>query len=173
MMEFQSCFDIIGPIMVGPSSSHTAGVVSIGRFVHEMLGECPEQVEIILYDSFAETYKGHGTDKALIGGLIGMDTDDTRIKDAVIIAKEKNMIVSFLFENSCPYFDHPNTTVIVAKSKNLSITVGGVSLGGGLSKIFLINEQQVDIRLSTSEEIVSMCQHLRQEHIAKSELVEA
>ena len=64
-MEFQSCFDIIGPIMVGPSSSHTAGVVSIGKFIHEWLGGCPEEAQIVFYDSFAETYQGHGTDKAL------------------------------------------------------------------------------------------------------------
>ncbi len=61
-MEFQSCFDIIGPIMVGPSSSHTAGVVSIGKFIHEWIGGCPEKADIVFYDSFAETYQGHGTD---------------------------------------------------------------------------------------------------------------
>lgn len=170
-MEFQSCFDIIGPIMVGPSSSHTAGVVSIGKFVHEMLGECPEKVEIILYDSFAQTYQGHGTDKAIMGGLIGMNTDDKRIRDAIEIAKEQNIDFTFQFEDNCPYFNHPNTTVVSAKSKNLSITVGGASLGGGLSKIFLINEQQVDIRLSTSDDFLSICKGLRQEYFSETELL--
>ncbi len=67
-MVYNSCFDIIGPIMVGPSSSHTAGVVSIGKSVYDFLGGEPEAVQIIFYDSFSETYKGHGTDKAVIGG---------------------------------------------------------------------------------------------------------
>ena len=94
-MEFQSCFDIIGPIMVGPSSSHTAGVVSIGKFIYEWLGGCPEEAKIVFYDSFAETYQGHGTDKVLIGGLLGLATDDTRIRQSIEMAKEYGMQYRF------------------------------------------------------------------------------
>ena len=94
-MEFQSCFDIIGPIMVGPSSSHTAGVVSIGKFIYELLGGLSARGEYLFYDSFSETYQGHGTDKALLGGLLGMDTDDSRIKHSLELAKEYWYAVSF------------------------------------------------------------------------------
>ncbi len=151
-MEFQSCFDIIGPIMVGPSSSHTAGVVSIGKFIYELLGDSPQEVNIVFYDSFAETYQGHGTDKALLGGLLGMDTDDTRIKHSLEWAKEVGMQYNFEFEDICEYYDHPNTTMVTVKHEDRVIKVGGASLGGGLSKIFMINEKMVDIRLSAGDD---------------------
>lgn len=155
-MEFQSCFDIIGPIMVGPSSSHTAGVVSIGKFIYELLGDCPEQANIVFYDSFAETYQGHGTDKALLGGLLGMDTDDTRIKHSLEWAKESGVQYDFQFEDSCVYYDHPNTTIVTAKCGDCVVKVGGASLGGGLSKIFMIDEEMVDIRLSAGDDFSAL-----------------
>lgn len=155
-MEFQSCFDIIGPIMVGPSSSHTAGVVSIGKFIYELLGDCPEEANIVFYDSFAETYQGHGTDKALLGGLLGMDTDDTRIKHSLEWAKEYGLQYDFQFEDSCVYFDHPNTTIVTAKCGDYVVKVGGASLGGGLSKIFMIDEEMVDIRLSAGNDFAAL-----------------
>ncbi|MFC0470500.1 serine dehydratase beta chain [Halalkalibacter kiskunsagensis] len=155
-MKFQSCFDIIGPIMVGPSSSHTAGVVSIGRFIYELLGGCPEETEIIFYDSFAETYQGHGTDKALIGGLLGMDTDDSRIRYAVEMIKQYGLCYEFYLEDSCLEYDHPNTTVVTAKRGECIVKVGGVSLGGGLSKIFMIDEEMIDIRLSAGDDFAAL-----------------
>ncbi|WHY68996.1 serine dehydratase beta chain [Neobacillus sp. SuZ13] len=158
-MEFQSCFDIIGPIMVGPSSSHTAGVVSIGKFIYELLGRCPEETKIVFFDSFAETYQGHGTDKALIGGLIGMNTDDPRIKNSLEWAKEVGMQFHFEFEDKCTYYNHPNTTIVTAKCNNRAVKVGGVSLGGGLSKIFMINGREVDIRLSSGDDFTSLASH--------------
>ncbi len=151
-MEFQSCFDIIGPIMVGPSSSHTAGVVSIGKFIYELLGDYPQETNIVFYDSFAETYQGHGTDKALLGGLLGMNTDDSQIKYALEKAKECGMQYQFEFENICEYMDHPNTTIVTAKRDDHVVTVGGVSLGGGLSKIFMIDDEMVSIRLSAGDD---------------------
>lgn len=155
-MEFQSCFDIIGPIMVGPSSSHTAGVVSIGKFIYELLGDYPQETNIVFYDSFAETYQGHGTDKALLGGLLGMDTDDSRIKNSLEWAKEYGMQYHFDFEDICAYFDHPNTTIVTAKHGDRVVKVGGASLGGGLSKIFMIGEKMVDIRLSAGEDFAAL-----------------
>lgn len=155
-MEFQSCFDIIGPIMVGPSSSHTAGVVSIGKFIYELLGDYPQEVNIVFYDSFAETYQGHGTDKALLGGLLGMDTDDARIKNSLSLAKEIGMQYHFEFEDSCEHFDHPNTTVVTAKRGDRMVKVGGASLGGGLSKIFMIDDNMIDIRLSAGGDFTAL-----------------
>ncbi|SDI73323.1 serine dehydratase beta chain [Natribacillus halophilus] len=161
-MEFQSCFDIIGPIMVGPSSSHTAGAVSIGTFTHELLGGWqPEKVRITLYDSFAQTYQGHGTDKAFIGGLLGMKTNDTGIKDALTMAEENEIDYRFSLEQgACPYYDHPNTSIIVAKNGRRDVKVGGASLGGGLAKIFLINDVETSIRLSTDDDLRSICNRL-------------
>jgi L-serine dehydratase len=155
-MEFQSCFDIIGPIMVGPSSSHTAGVVSIGKFIYELLGDYPQESNIVFYDSFAETYQGHGTDKALLGGLLGMDTDDSRIKNSLEWAKEYGMQYHFEFEDVCVCFDHPNTTIVTAKRGDRVVKVGGASLGGGLSKIFMIDEEMVDIRLSAGDDFAAL-----------------
>ncbi|MDQ0243552.1 L-serine dehydratase [Bacillus fengqiuensis] len=155
-MEFQSCFDIIGPIMVGPSSSHTAGVVSIGKFIHELVGGCPEEAMIIFYDSFSETHRGHGTDKALLGGLLGMDTDDLRIKHSIELTAQYGLSYEFQLEDSCPYFEHPNTTVVTAKRGECVVKVGGASLGGGLSKIFMIDEEVVDIRLSAGDDFAAL-----------------
>lgn len=162
-MEFQSCFDIIGPIMVGPSSSHTAGVVLIGKFIHKLIGGCPEEATIIFYDSFADTYQGHGTDKALLGGLLGMDTDDSRIKHSIELAAQYGLPYEVQLEDSCPYFEHPNTTVVTVKRGKCVASVGGASLGGGLSKIFMIDKEMVDIRLSAGDNPASLadCYHPR------------
>ncbi|CEH30480.1 hypothetical protein AM501_11160 [Aneurinibacillus migulanus] len=147
-MVYNSCFDIIGPIMVGPSSSHTAGVVSIGSFVYNLLDGAPDKVNIIFYDSFAETYKGHGTDKAIVGGLLGMTTDDVRIRDSLTIAKEQGIEVTFKLKGQCPYYDHPNIVFIQAERQGELLAVGGVSLGGGISKVFHINGFSVTILLN-------------------------
>lgn len=148
-MDFNSSFDIIGPIMVGPSSSHTAGVVSIGKYAYEQFGGVADQVEITLYDSFAETYKGHGTDKAVVGGLLGFHTADLRIKTALDMAQQQGMKVTFHLEEQCPYYAHPNTILIEGYRGDRFVQVGGFSLGGGISKIFRHQYQQVDILLSS------------------------
>ncbi|WP_349410109.1 L-serine ammonia-lyase, iron-sulfur-dependent subunit beta [Pseudalkalibacillus sp. SCS-8] len=152
-MGYNSCFDIIGPIMVGPSSSHTAGAVWIGRVVYELLGKEPEEVEIQLFDSFAETYQGHGTDKALLGGLLGYDTEDERIKHAYALAEEANLSYDFTFADSCEEFDHPNVAIVHAKADGRSIVVGGASVGGGLSKIFRVNSEKTDFSISTTDDL--------------------
>lgn len=161
MMEYQSCFDIIGPIMVGPSSSHTAGVVSIGKFIYELLQGRPEEAKIIFYDSFSETFQGHGTDKALLGGLLGMETDDSRIKHAIELTRKYGLYYELHLKDRCPYFDHPNTTIITAKRGESVVKVGGASLGGGLSKIFMIDDKTFDIRLSTSDDFSTLAAHYR------------
>ena len=88
-------FEILGPIMVGPSSSHTAGAVRIGRMARTLLGEPPVKADIGLYGSFAETGRGHGTDRALVAGLLGMKPDDLRIPESFSVAKEQGL--SFVF----------------------------------------------------------------------------
>lgn len=147
-MVYNSCFDIIGPIMVGPSSSHTAGVVTIGKFVHDFLGGGIESAEIVFYDSFSETHKGHGTDKAIVGGLLGLDTDDSRIRVALELAAKRGVRLAFECRGECPYYDHPNTLLVRAKTARDTAVIGGVSLGGGISKIFYLNDFAVDLPLN-------------------------
>ena len=88
-MKFSSVFDIIGPVMIGPSSSHTAGAARIGRVARDLFGKQPTWAKIHLYGSFAETYKGHGTDVAIIGGLLDYETYDERIKTS--LTKQKKL----------------------------------------------------------------------------------
>ena len=85
-LRFQSVFDIIGPVMIGPSSSHTAGAVRIGKIVSSIFNDEPTEVEFQLFNSFAKTYRGHGTDLALVAGILGMDTDDPEIPNSLEIA---------------------------------------------------------------------------------------
>ena len=89
-MSFISVFDVLGPNMIGPSSSHTAGACVIASLAGKMLGSPVKSVEFVLYGSFAKTYRGHGTDRALLGGIMGFSTDDTRIRDSFQIAKAWN-----------------------------------------------------------------------------------
>ncbi|MET3288987.1 UNVERIFIED_CONTAM: L-serine dehydratase [Brevibacillus sp. OAP136] len=147
-MIYNSCLDIIGPIMVGPSSSHTAGAVSIGKFVYDYLGCMPESVQIVFYDSFAQTYRGHGTDKAIVGGLLGLETDDLRIRHARELAEEAGVEVVFTLADMCPFYLHPNTVLITASVGDRQVNIGGASLGGGISTIAYINGHVVDIPLN-------------------------
>lgn len=131
-------FDIIGPVMVGPSSSHTAGAVRIGYIAGKLMGEPIAKAEILLYGSFLATGKGHGTRKALVAGLLGMKPDDMRIPDSFEIAKEHGIEV--VFGESALRDAHPNTAQIFLTSvtgKNLEVV--GESLGGSR-----INIAQID-----------------------------
>src|SRR3954467_12381591 len=92
MAEKSSVFDMIGPVMIGPSSSHTAGVVRIARASQKLLGGRPDDAEIVFYNSFARTYEGHGSDRAIIAGLLDYATDDKRIKDALDIAGTEGLV---------------------------------------------------------------------------------
>ncbi len=101
-MKYKSVFDIIGPIMIGPSSSHTAGAARMGRVARSLFEKEPKWAHISFYGSFAETYKGHGTDVAIIGGILNFDTADERIIDALTIAKRKE-IEDYIFRGRCCY----------------------------------------------------------------------
>lgn len=97
-LRFNSVFDIIGPVMIGPSSSHTAGAARIGKVVRSIFGQQPDSVDIYLYESFAKTYRGHGTDIALVGGLLGMEPDDEQLSNSLEIAYEQGMEVCFILK---------------------------------------------------------------------------
>lgn len=131
-------FDIIGPVMVGPSSSHTAGAVRIGYIAGKLMGEPIAKAEILLYGSFLATGKGHGTRKALVAGLLGMKPDDMRIPDSFEIAKEHGIEV--VFGESALRDAHPNTAQIFLTSvTGKKLEVVGESLGGSR-----INIAQID-----------------------------
>ncbi len=127
-------FDIMGPIMVGPSSSHTAGAVRIGLITRKLLGGMPIGAELTLHGSFAATGSGHGTDRALIAGLLGMEPDDPRIPQSFELAEEAGL--SFHFRNGILKDAHPNSVQIRAMDQNLQrITVVAASLGGGRIRV--------------------------------------
>lgn len=137
-------FDIIGPVMIGPSSSHTAGAARIGRAAYSLFGKVPTWAKIHLYESFAKTYKGHGTDFALIGGLLGFDTDDKRMKDALKIAADRNMQIEFIEDSAA--VSHPNTARILIGNEEESLELVGISIGGGKVEITELNG--FELRLS-------------------------
>lgn len=136
-MKFQSVFDIIGPVMVGPSSSHTAGAARIGLAARNLFGRQPKWAKIHLYESFAKTYQGHGTDMALVGGLLGFDTDDERMKNSLQIAKTNRLKVEFIVESA--RVDHPNTARIIIGDDTDTLEMIGVSIGGGKVEIIELN----------------------------------
>ncbi|WP_017471848.1 L-serine ammonia-lyase, iron-sulfur-dependent subunit beta [Amphibacillus jilinensis] len=137
MVKFNSVFDIIGPVMVGPSSSHTAGAVKIGNAARHLYGKTPEKAKIHLYGSFAKTYQGHGTDLALIAGLLGFDTNDQRIPDAVSEAKKAGLTFQFVEEHTAT--EHPNTVRITLGDSQEQLELVGVSIGGGKIEIIELN----------------------------------
>lgn len=140
-----SVFDIIGPNMIGPSSSHTAGALRIARLARNMVKLPIKRVKFILYGSFAMTYKGHGTDRALVGGILGYDTEDARIRDSFHFAKEEGLFYSFELNTTIKDV-HPNTVDIVLTSLNdEDTTVTGVSVGGGRAVIKKINGVDIDL----------------------------
>ena len=100
-------FDLIGPVMIGPSSSHTAGAARIGLTAYSLLGERVVKADVGLHGSFAKTYRGHGTDRAIVGGLLGMHVDDPRLRDSLEIARQQGMDVRF--EQVNLRGAHPNT----------------------------------------------------------------
>ncbi len=127
-------FDIMGPVMVGPSSSHTAGAVRIGLLTRRMLGSQPVHAHILLHGSFAATGTGHGTDKALVAGLLGMEPDDPNIPRSFALAAQTGMELSFgtVVLNGA----HPNTVVLqVTNEEGRTLEVNASSLGGGRVRV--------------------------------------
>lgn len=129
-----SIFDILGPVMVGPSSSHTAGAARIGLIARQLFGRQPDKAQVYLHGSFAATGKGHGTDKALIAGLLGMKPDDMRIPESFEIAKEMGM--EFQIAEKDIREAHPNTAQIVMEAEGVkAMKIQAYSIGGGRIRV--------------------------------------
>lgn len=124
--------------MIGPSSSHTAGVVRIGRVGARILGDTPDTAEITFYNSFARTYEGHGSDRAILGGLMDFETDDKRIKDAIELAEKAPIDFKFKSVGNASTM-HPNTVKLKLSKGDRCVTVTGESRGGGVIKIVEVN----------------------------------
>ena len=134
MAEKSSVFDMIGPVMIGPSSSHTAGVVRIARAAIRVLGGKPEKAVITFYNSFARTYEGHGSDRAVIAGLFDYKTDDERIKKSLDLAKEAGLQYTFKSIGNASVY-HPNTIRLNLEKGERKVEVIGESKGGGVINI--------------------------------------
>ena len=143
MPEKSSIFDMIGPVMIGPSSSHTAGVVRIAKAAIKVLGGVPEEAEIIFYNSFARTYEGHGSDRAILAGLMDFETDDKRIKESIDIASQSGLKYHFKSVGNASTL-HPNSIRLNLKKGNKSIEVLGESKGGGIINIAEVNGFKAD-----------------------------
>lgn len=138
MAERSSIFDMIGPVMIGPSSSHTAGVVRIGRVGYKILKIIPQKAEILFFNSFARTYEGHGSDRAILAGLMDFKTDDPRIKNAFDFAAENGLAYTFRPIGNASLY-HPNTIKMTISHDEQTVEIVGVSKGGGVIRIVEVN----------------------------------
>ncbi len=138
-MKDISIFDVIGPNMIGPSSSHTAGALRISLLAYKIAEQDIKEVKFVLYGSFAQTYRGHGTDRALLAGIMGFGTEDERIRDAFQYADKQGL--KYTFEtNTTNKSVHPNTVEIIMKnSKGEEKSIMGESIGGGNVQVKQIN----------------------------------
>ena len=140
-----SIFDILGPVMVGPSSSHTAGAARIGMVARQLFGRQPEKAAVYLHGSFAATGKGHGTDRALIAGLLGMKPDDMRIPDSFEIAAEEGM--TFTIAPKEIREAHPNTAQVIMEAEGVApMKIQAYSVGGGRIRVCEIDG--IDVNFS-------------------------
>ena len=131
-------FDILGPIMVGPSSSHTAGAVRIGNMARALLGQQPVRATLLLHGSFASTGKGHGTHQALVAGLLGLAPDDARVPTSFDLARDAGL--AFFFDTVTLRDAHPNSVLITLDGADgRSLEVGAASLGGGRIRVFQLD----------------------------------
>ena len=135
-------FDILGPVMVGPSSSHTAGACRLAMVARDLLDEKPVKAHIRLYGSFAKTYQGHCTDRAIIGGLLGYSPDDDRLRDSFFYADKEGL--SYSFEEAESDTLHPNSADLILEGETKKVTVTASSIGGGAIKVVKINGAEVD-----------------------------
>lgn len=141
-MKSVGAFDILGPIMVGPSSSHTAGAARLGKVARAVAGGDIDDVTFYLHGSFAKTYKGHGTDRALVAGILGMEPSDLRLRDSLEIAKEMGLKIRFREADLGDV--HPNTVEFVIKGKEGTYELIGSSIGGGSIEVTSVNGNSVN-----------------------------
>ncbi len=144
MSHLLSIFEIAGPIMVGPSSSHTGGACKIGQFARAIFHGTPKKVTFYLHGSFGEVYKGHATDKALVAGMLKMRTRDPRIPDSFEIAKKKGLQFKFVVKD-LGKDKHPNTVEVVMENAKRKMSITGSSIGGGMIQIVKIDNFKVDL----------------------------
>ena len=145
-METIGLSDIIGPVMVGPSSSHTAGALRIAYMARKLAGELPAHVEFRLLGSFAHTLTGHGTDKALVAGMLGFAPDDLRIRSSFAHAREAGLDFTFTPLPDCDDYEHPNTIdIVIDTAEGGRMEVRGESVGGGAAVIRKIDGVDVYI----------------------------
>ena len=138
-------FDIIGPNMIGPSSSHTAGALRIALLAGKLMPQGIQKAEFTLYGSFAHTYRGHGTDRALVAGILGFGTEDIRIRDSFRWAEERGLEYSFVLDTVTTDV-HPNTVGIrLTDARGRSIHITGVSIGGGNVRLREIDGVEIDL----------------------------
>lgn len=131
-------FDVVGPVMIGPSSSHTAGAARLGLVARALLGSPPCRAEMTLYGSFAKTYQGHGTDKALIAGVLGLTPDDPRLRLAAQLARERG--VEVILHTAQDSALHPNTVrIALADDGGHTVQMVGSSIGGGAIRVSAVN----------------------------------
>lgn len=140
-----SIFDIAGPIMVGPSSSHTGGACKLGQIARALFHGTPDSVTFVLHGSFATVYKGHATDRALLAGVMRFKTSDPRIKDAFNIAKAEGLKYRFKTAN-LGRSQHPNTVkIILEKEGRRPMSMIGSSIGGGMVQVVKIDQFDVSL----------------------------
>ncbi|MBI4044568.1 MAG: hypothetical protein HY392_02570 [Candidatus Diapherotrites archaeon] len=129
-MDFLSVFDIIGPVMVGPSSSHTAGALKIGQSLARKLDSRPKKCRVVFYNSFADTMDGHGTKKAVVAGVLGFGTDSPHVRDSLAVAEKQEVL--FEFEKKYDESLHPNSVLVEIHTVKGNFFAGfGESIGGG------------------------------------------
>ena len=130
---------MIGPIMIGPSSSHTAGVVRIGNVFHQLVSNSARKVEVTFYNSFATTFKGHGSDRAIVGGILGYKPSDERIKESVEFAKGEGYLINFKTVGNSSTM-HPNSIMLETVIEDKQYSLLGESLGGGVINVARVND---------------------------------
>ncbi|MCL2188230.1 MAG: L-serine ammonia-lyase, iron-sulfur-dependent subunit beta [Defluviitaleaceae bacterium] len=152
-------FDIIGPVMIGPSSSHTAGALQLGYLAYLVLKQVPSKAVIKFHGSFAQTFKGHGSDKAVIGGLLGYRTDDVRIRTSLQDAAAQGM--QFSFQTVQLPNAHPNTIVIEAQASSGAKTeIIGESVGGGNIRLTSLDGIEIEYTGSLNTLIVEIYDYM-------------
>ncbi|MEZ4575408.1 MAG: L-serine ammonia-lyase, iron-sulfur-dependent subunit beta [Vampirovibrionales bacterium] len=145
-MDGGSLFDILGPVMIGPSSSHTAGAVRLSMLAKNVAGQPIKAVVFKLDNSFAKTYQGHGTDRGLVAGLLGLNVDDDRVPEAFERARQQGLVFSFEPQPNQPSYP-PNTVLFdMTLEDGEQLQVLGHSLGGGKVYISRINEYKVSLQ---------------------------
>lgn len=148
-----SIFDILGPVMVGPSSSHTAGAVRIGLISRQLLGKRPDKAEIYLHGSFAATGEGHGTDRAIVAGLLGMQADDMRIPSSYEIARQEGM--EFQMKKKNIKGAHPNTVRMILEAEGVDkLVIQACSIGGGRIRVTKLGDTDVNFSAESNTLIV-------------------